>query len=182
MNLKSAFALIALMAVTRIHHFGDAFSLPDASLAVFFLAGISGNSAWLLGGLLLEAAILDAVAIHYFAVSDWCISLAYVFLIPTYAVLWYTGRYSTRFNALNSIDFLQVSGLELLAISAAFLISNLSFYLFSGRYTNLAIENYFSAIAQYYPLYLSSTLIYSLLGLALIKLVNSFPMARKMLG
>jgi len=32
-------ALIALMALTRFHHFGDVLHLPDASLAVFFFAG-----------------------------------------------------------------------------------------------------------------------------------------------
>jgi len=30
-------ALIALMALTRFHHFGDFLHLPDASLAAFFL-------------------------------------------------------------------------------------------------------------------------------------------------
>jgi len=29
--------LIALMVLTRFHHFGDVLHLPDASLAVFFL-------------------------------------------------------------------------------------------------------------------------------------------------
>lgn len=40
---KQQFVLLALfallMAATRFHHFGSALFLPDASLAVFFLAG-----------------------------------------------------------------------------------------------------------------------------------------------
>jgi hypothetical protein len=32
--------LALMMAVTRFHHQGSAFALPDASLAIFFLAGI----------------------------------------------------------------------------------------------------------------------------------------------
>ena len=32
-------ALVALMAFTRMHHFGTGLHLPDASLAVFLLAG-----------------------------------------------------------------------------------------------------------------------------------------------
>jgi hypothetical protein len=31
--------LIAVMILTRFHHFGDVLHLPDASLAVFFFAG-----------------------------------------------------------------------------------------------------------------------------------------------
>ncbi|MDP3839272.1 MAG: hypothetical protein Q8Q54_10150, partial [Methylococcales bacterium] len=84
--------LIALMALTRFHHFGDAFSLPDASLAVFFLAGlVFARRWWLLGFLLLEAAVIDYVAITHFNVSAFCVSAAYVFLIPTYAVMWFAG-------------------------------------------------------------------------------------------
>ncbi|WP_052700170.1 hypothetical protein [Methylocucumis oryzae] len=40
-KITSPLLLIALMVVTRYHHFGDALHLPDASLAVFFLAGYS---------------------------------------------------------------------------------------------------------------------------------------------
>ena len=35
-----AVALMFLMAVTRFHHFGTSIFLPDASVAVFFLAGL----------------------------------------------------------------------------------------------------------------------------------------------
>jgi hypothetical protein len=175
MNLKSIWPLIALMALTRMHHFGDALSLPDASLAVFFLAGRVCSSRWLLAGLLLEAAVLDYVAIHFFSVSDWCVSPAYVFLIPTYAVLWYAGRYSAVFKALNPVEFMQSVGLMALATTAAFAISNGSFYLFSGRYNDLALGHYFSAVAQYYLPYLSAGLLYAVLGLAVIKLLDYLP-------
>jgi hypothetical protein len=82
-NYLSTIPLVALMALTRVHHFGDAFSLPDASLAVFFLAGMSVSSFSFLGFLLLEAGVIDYVAITQFNVNDFCVSAAYVFLIPT---------------------------------------------------------------------------------------------------
>lgn len=168
-------ALITLMALTRVHHFGDSFSLPDASLAVFFLAGFCLNSRALFVLLLIEAGLVDYLAIHHFAVSDWCISPAYVFLIPTYAVLWLAGRYSTRFNALNRTAFGLVIIIAAAATTAAFIISNLSFYLFSGRYTDLAFSDYSTTVAQYYLPYLTGAMVYSLLGLAIIKIIMLLP-------
>jgi len=40
--------LVAAMAATRFHHLGDALHLPDASWALFFLAGVYLSPAWLL--------------------------------------------------------------------------------------------------------------------------------------
>ena len=84
-SLVIALLLAAVMAATRFHHFGSAISLPDASLAIFFLAGFYLRSPLLFAGFLAEAALVDYLAITYGGVSDWCISPAYVFLIPTYA-------------------------------------------------------------------------------------------------
>ncbi len=164
--------LVALMALTRVHHFGDAFSLPDASLAVFFLAGMCFSSRWLLGLLLVEAGLIDYIAISQFNVSDWCISPAYVFLIPTYAVLWFAGRYSAAFKTLNSIEVAKTVALVIAATTAAFAISNGSFYLFSGRYADMALIDYAMAIAQYYVPYLTSAVIYAMLGLVAIKVAK----------
>lgn len=168
---------MTVMALTRIHHFGSAFSLPDASLAVFFLAGLCLNSRVLLAGLLLEAGVLDYLAINQFNVSDWCISPAYIFLIPTYAVLWQAGRYSARFTGLTSSQLALTVALATLATSAAFVISNGSFYLFSGRYAELGAADYVAAVARYYLPYLSSALIYTVAGLAIIKGIRLLPAA-----
>jgi hypothetical protein len=168
-------ALVALMALTRVHHFGDAFSLPDASLAVFFLAGMGVSSLWFLGFLLLEAGVIDYVAITQFSVSDFCVSTAYVFLIPTYAVMWFAGRYCAKFKVLNASELLKTLGLAALATSAAFAISNGSFFLLSEHNTELSWAHYVSGLVQYFPPYASSALIYTLIGLAIIKLVRSIP-------
>lgn len=60
-RLFTSFAAIALMALTRYGHFGSALSLPDASLAVFFLAGFY-LPAWMLPVLLIEAVGIDYLA------------------------------------------------------------------------------------------------------------------------
>jgi hypothetical protein len=168
--------LFALMALTRFHHFGDAFSLPDASLAVFFLAGLGFARRWWLFGLLLaEAALIDYVAITHFNVSAFCISPAYLFLIPTYAVMWFAGSYCVKFKTLNASEISLSVGVMALGTTAAFLISNGSFYLLSGRYPDLSWLQYIDRVMQYYPPYTSAALCYGLLGLVIIKLVKSLP-------
>ncbi len=163
LSLRPALAglsLVALMAATRMHHFGSALHLPDASLAVFLLAGALVASPLLFAVLLLEAGALDYVAIAHLGVSDWCVTPAYWFLIPTYAVLWYAGRYYARIHqhSLRSLGIF--AGLSVAALSAAFLISNGAFYLFSGRYADVNVTEYLARVAQYYPQYLSGGLLY----------------------
>lgn len=67
------------------------------------------------------------------------------------------------------------AGLLILATSAAFAISNGSFYLFSGRYEELAFGDYFAGVVQYYPFYVGAALIYVVAGFAIIKLFKALP-------
>jgi len=152
--------LMLLMAATRMHHFGSALHLPDASLAVFLLAGFLVASPLLFGALLLEAAALDYVAIAHLGVSDYCVTPAYWFLIPTYAVLWFSGRYYAR-NHRNSLRSLGLfSAISLAAVNVAFVISNGAFYAFSGRFHDMSLNEYAARIAQYYLPYLAGAVVY----------------------
>ena len=166
------FALALLMALTRSDHFGSAISLPDASLAAFYLAGIFTGGILSFVLLLTEAALLDYIAITHWQVSDYCISPAYVFLIPTYAVMLLAGRWSAKYSTLNSRDLSRQFACLLVAGSIAFIISNGSFYLLSGKFPELLVVQYAERVAKYYPAYISSTLIYSLAILFFTRLVH----------
>ena len=166
-------SLIALMVATRFHHFGDVLHLPDASLAVFFFAGFYRKKMFF-GFLLALAALIDYLAIEN-GTSGWCVTPAYVFLIPTYAVMWFAGRYCSTFKAMKMAELAKSAGLLALATSAAFAISNGSFYLFSGRYEDLALGDYVVRVAQYYPFYVGSALIYTVAGVAIVKLFKALP-------
>jgi hypothetical protein len=164
-------SLMAIMALTRFHHFGSAFTLPDASIAVFFLAGmLASGGLWLFSLLLLEAGVIDYVAITQFSVSDFCISPAYACLILAYGVMWLVGRYCKVFVSLNVVDSAKTFGLATFATTMAFMISNGSFYLFSGQFGELSWQQYLDQTFRYLPPYLSSALLYIVLGLAAIKL------------
>jgi hypothetical protein len=167
-------ALIGLMLATRVHHFGSAFTLPDASLIVFFFSGLFFNRVKFFILLLAEAALIDYVAISQFNVSDFCVSPAYVALTPTYGVMWWAGSYCRRFKMQNNQELAMQFGLLFLATSAAFLISDGSFYLFSGRYANAELATYLTGAALYYPSYVTATLIYGLLIGTGLKVFHAF--------
>jgi hypothetical protein len=96
-TLRSAFAigfsLAVLMAATCSHHFATALHVPDASWAVFFVAGFYLRPLWTFPALLALAGVSDYVAITSFGVSDFCMSPAYGFLLPAYGSLWFAGRW-----------------------------------------------------------------------------------------
>lgn len=169
----AAVALMALMAATRFHHFGTPFALPDASLAVFFLAGLWLGGRYLFAALLAEAGMIDYLAISQFGVSDFCVSPAYVFLIPTYAAMWLGGKWCRRHQRL-AISALarQLVGL-VSAVSAAFLISNGSFYWLSGRYSATNWSEYGERFALYFPPYLATTLAYAIAIYAVVTLTKA---------
>ena len=156
--------LAAVMAATRWHHFGSAFSLPDASLAVFFLAGFYLRSPLFFAGLLAEATLIDFLAVTVGGVSDFCISPAYIFMIPTCAVLWFAGRWYAARHRQTWSTLLPLGGALLMSVGAAFLISDGSFYLFSGRLPDMGAADYFTQAIRHFPSYALHTALYVLLA------------------
>lgn len=148
------FALAGLMAITRFRLNGSALDLPDASLAVFFLAGFWLRPAWPFAVLFVEAALIDYSAVTFGGVSGECLSAAYWVLIPAYACLWYGGRWSAvpRRKSMQAI-VISTSIALFLSATLAFLISNAGFYLFSGRFPHMGALQYAAAVVGDYPLY-----------------------------
>lgn len=171
--------LVALMAVTRGSHFGSSINLPDATLAIFLLAGFfmprfSLAALLAFGFLLLEAGGLDYYAINVSGVSDWCVTPAYGFLIPTYASMWLGGSWFAKQQQNGWRSLALFAGVSWLATTVAFLISNGSFYLLSGRYGEMSVAEYAGRVAQYYPPYLSGSLMYlTLAAVAYVLLGNA---------
>ena len=157
--------LVLLMAVTRGSHFGSSSYLPDATLAVFLLAGFFlARLSWVallaFGLLLLEAGGIDYYAINVAGVSDWCVTPAYWFLIPTYASMWLGGRWFAARQQNSWRHLALFGGVSVLATMFAFLISNGSFYLLSGRYSEMGVAEYAGSMAQYFLPYMTGSLIY----------------------
>jgi hypothetical protein len=170
-------ALAALMAATRFNHFGTAVSMPDASYAVFFLGGLYlarsvrvSAAAFIV--LILEAGLIDVYATSVQGISEWCMTTAYWFLIPTYGGLWLVGHWSVTRHTRNG-QAMGGSGLFVLALAAwaacsfAFMFSNAAFYLFSERFAEMSMVEYASRVFQYYGSYTSVALLYIACAVAL---------------
>lgn len=161
----AAVALAILMAATRIHHFGIGTIAPDASTGVFFLAGLLLGSPWWIAAFLLEAVLLDGIAIGFLNVADACISSGYALLAPAYAALWFAGR------ALRKTERLDLAAAARILIFAAagtavfFIVSNLGYFL-GSEFKQLGIAEYVTRVSRYFPFYLTITLFYSAFGVA----------------
>lgn len=158
------FAMAFVMVATRYHHFGTALHMPDASLAIFFLAGFYLRPLIFFVLLFALGGGIDYYAITKGGVSDFCVTPAYAFLLPTYAVMWYAGRYYAGRHkmALSSLPLFAVSAV--LSSLLAFLISNGGFYWFSGRFPDMSLAEYSARVAKYLWPYVSASIFY--IGLA----------------
>lgn len=151
-------SLAVLMAATRFPSIGSAVGLHNASLAVFFLSGFYLRSIFF-PLFFAEAALIDYAAFMG-GQSDWCFTPAYLFLIPTYAALWWAGRWYVSWYRPVWRTLIPL-GLALFAsASLAFVISNVSFYRFSGYFVEMGFGQYAAEVAEYYPPYVARSFFY----------------------
>ncbi|TAH40704.1 MAG: hypothetical protein E6Q43_06445 [Dokdonella sp.] len=162
------FLILALvMAGTRINHFA---AIPDASWAVFFVAGfyLRGSWRWAFALLIAIAVLVDLLVISSQGLSFWthyCVSPAYWFLLAAYGAMWAGGALLRRFHAGSAVQ-----GLGLLAVcvlvssSVCFLISNGSFYWLSSAVTTRSFSGWVENMGHWYFGYLRTSVMYVLLA------------------
>lgn len=155
-----AFILIAVMAITRGHHFASLSHLPSATLALFFLAGLYLSGKWMFGVLLAEAVVLDYLAITFGGVSSFCISPAYALLLPAYGSLYLAGRWYKQHYQFNVSTLLPLSASLIIATAISKVFSSGGFYVFSGRYAEPTLIEFGHRFIKYYPSSLSNLAFY----------------------
>jgi hypothetical protein len=168
-----AFGLIFLLIATRSRfvadhlHFAPWLRAPDATLAVFFLAGLMIPSIPLAAVLLGASALADQIAFAN-GVSDWCVTAAYACLIPAYLTMWFAGRYCRNVNLLSTTGAIQFAGALVIACALEFVISSGSFFLFSGYFPAMGAVEYWSKTIGYFPSYLGWAAVYVVAGVAVV--------------
>lgn len=163
-QMLTAIALAGLMAATRGQEFAPLGQhLPDASLAVFFLAGFYLRAGWSFVALFALASAIDMMAIGWGGVSAYCLSPAYWLLIPAYATLWGAGRWYRRLHREDLSTLPRLGALLLGAgvLSEAF--ASGGFYLFSGHFQPTAVGFGYSLVS-YLPGTLMALFAYTALG------------------
>ncbi len=154
-----ALALALLMAATRSDHFAGELHLPDASAAVFFLAGVYLRPMWIAAALLVEAAFIDYAAITFGGVSSFCISPAYGFLLPAYGALWLAGRWYAVRHRFALMSLLPLAASVVIGAVVSELFSSGGFYFFSGRFEPNFAE-FGARITRYFPSSLATLAFY----------------------
>nr|WP_223214461.1 hypothetical protein [Xanthomonas cucurbitae] len=140
------------MTASRFHHVGAWLQLPDASMAVFFLAGALLRPVWMLPLLLGLVSALDLIGLASGSISDWCLSPAYWTLALAHAVLWLGGRLSaTPLQRDAWLDLPRLLGVLLLSGSVAYLLSEGGFYSLSGRYPQVTLGGFLARVSADYP-------------------------------
>ena len=157
-SLWIGIGLMLAVLLTRTGHFGTTVHLPDATLAVLFLGGLLRfNLRWLAATIAIAVAV-DFYAVGVAGVSDYCISVGYWGLIPTYAFVWAAGRFTSKRPQVSALKTLVPA--TWLTVSAAFIISNAFWYAFSDKVSTLSIYQFTQAVAQYYVPYLGYSMFY----------------------
>lgn len=160
LSLSTRFALFALllllMAATRFSHAGGAGVLPDASWAVFFIAGfyLASDFRWALTALTVAAAGIDLLAIRFYGISNYCLTPAYWFIVPGYSLLWLGGAWLRRQYRYVPLDLLRLCGSLVVSVTACFLLTHTAFYWLSGRVPKPTITEWWSVFTQSYGLFL----------------------------
>jgi hypothetical protein len=170
-------ALAALMAATRGQQFAPlAHHLPDASLAVFFLAGLYLRSTWGFPALFGLATIIDLMAIGWGGVSGYCMTPAYWMLVPAYGLVWGLGRWSAGRIELSKASLPLLFGVLVLGGVLAEVFASGGFYVFSGRFADLSLVELLGRFATYMPATLVHLTGYvGLAALAHLTLVRALP-------
>jgi hypothetical protein len=152
--------LVLFMSATRGHHFATLAHLPGASWAVFFLAGLYLRSIWTLPGLLALTWLLDYASFTWGGSSGFCLTQAYVFLLPAYAALWFSGHWYAKQYHFEWRTLMSLSAAVLVGSAVCEVFSSGGFYFFSGRFVDTSFTEFAGRLIKYYPSYLQSLAFY----------------------
>ena len=155
-----AIAVAVVMIATRGHHFATSIHLPDASWALFFMAGLYLRPIWIFPSLLALAGLIDYVAITWGGVSSFCVSGAYAMLLPAYGALWLAGRWYAKRYRFEWSTLMPLTLTTFTGAALCELISSGSFYFFSGRFTDTNMAEFGARLVKYFPGSLQGVLFY----------------------
>jgi hypothetical protein len=153
--------LLLAMLATRAHLTDH---LQDASWAIFFMAGFYLRNRLALVPFMLAAAAIDYVAVTWAGVSSFCVSSAYVALVPAYGALYAAGRWLAGHYRENPSAVFPLAASLLVGIVACEVISSGSFYFLSGRVAETSLGGFAHDLVEYLPHSLSITSFYVGIG------------------
>ena len=161
--LLAVFALLTLlMLATRTHHFASLNSLPSASIAIFFLAGMYLRNIKAFWFFYILSVTIDLASSYYRGQFGDCITTSYPALVLSYGAMFTVGYYSKPNWQQNTwqINIIKVALALFVASSIAFFISNGSYYTLSGKFPDLSWAEYATRVDKYYFRSISNPVFY----------------------
>jgi hypothetical protein len=161
--------LALLIVATRGQHFATLNSLPGASWAVFFLAGVYLRPVWALPAMLALVWGVDFFPHLQSGASlteivgggeAFCLTPAYVFLLPAYSALWFAGRWYARQYRFEWRTLLPLTAAAFAGAASCELFSSGGFYFFSGRFAEPGFAEFGARLVKYFPSSLQSVAFY----------------------
>lgn len=162
--------LAALMVATRMNHFG---AVPDASWAVFFIAGfhLRGSLRWAFPALMAVAVAVDYAVITTSGQSFWshyCVSPGYWFLVPAHLSMWAGGSLLRRHYRPGSLQALGLLPVAVFAsVAACHFFAQGGFYWLSDAVANPTVAGWATNYADWFLPYLRTAGIYIALAAVL---------------
>ncbi len=150
-QLVAGVVMLLLMTATRGQHVATLQALPDASWAIFFLAGLLLASPWWLAGLLGAGTVIDMLVWNTSSSGDFCITVAYGFLLPAYGSLWLGGRWLRGHIKGNLLDLWRMVFTALTSAFVCELFSSGGFYFLSGQFADPSLPVFAERLARYFP-------------------------------
>lgn len=156
--------LAALMAATRLHHFG---AVPDASWAVFFIGGfyLSTWTRWAFPLLMALAVLVDWIVIRGQGMDFWshyCVSPGYWALVPAHLAMWAGGWWLQRATggrlAWRTAGLLVAS--VAVAAAACHLFAQGGFYWLSDTVADPTLAGWWKNYSDWLPAYLRVSAMY----------------------
>ena len=165
-NILIICSLVFMMFLSRGSHVLTEFSIPDASLIIFLTLGIFIPSILVFCLFFILAAVIDFGSGFFDNSLAFCLTDGYWGLIPTYLVMFFTGKLIKN----SDIKFNKFFIVVFVSTTLAFIISTNSYYMFSDRFGG---PSFFISIQygwNYFPEYLLPNLIYATILFVLYKL------------
>lgn len=144
--------LLLVLFLTRPQPLAAWSHLPDATVAVFLLAGCYLRRHLLFVLFFSLVVLTDTLTVRLTGLGEHCITVAYCFLLPAYAAPWYLGRVLAARNGPPVARPLWLL-CPLAAGLPAFLFSDGGFYFWSGQFHG-GWPEYLVRFGRYAPDYL----------------------------
>ena len=148
----STLALMGLMVVTRGHANPlNIVHLPDFTLAALFIAGTYLRN-WIVPLVIIAFAMsIDWYVISNKGVSDFCITQAYMMLVPAYLVMFAGGLMFKSLAIQNALKLMKLTVVMAVSGALEWLISSASFYWMAPYFTDPTVAGFLPRIVKYAP-------------------------------